>query len=111
MSVWISQQGGKVLVGVKKAMVKIHTNLYSVATVVKEIDEYDCKRLAYLLKHLNGLVDLPLSLNIYGLNVVKWCVDSAFSMVHDMKSHTISLRKVPIYSYPNKQELNRKILT
>ena len=47
-----------------------------------------------------------------GTGTIKWWVDAAFAVHHDMKCHTgcmVSMLRVALYSASSKQKLNTKI--
>ena len=48
----------------------------------------DEKKLSRILKYLSVTRDLVLTLESDGNGLVKWWVDAAFTVHHDMKSHT-----------------------
>ena len=64
-------------------------------------DEDDYKKLSRILKYLSGTRDLVLTLESDGIGTVKWWVDAAFAVHHDMKSHTggmMSMGRGALYS-------------
>jgi hypothetical protein len=70
-------------------------------TQVISPDEDDYKKLSRVMKYLRGSIDRVLTLEADKAHVVKWWVDAAFAVHHDMKSHTggtMSLGKGSIYS-------------
>ena len=78
---------------------------------VKDPDEDDDKKLSRILKYLRGTRDFVLTLEYDGTGTVKWWVDAAFVVHHDMKSHTggmMTMGRGALYSASNKQKLNTK---
>ena len=55
---------------------------------MREPDEDDNKKLLRILKYLSGMRYLVLTLESDGNGTVKWWLDVAFAVHHDMKSHT-----------------------
>jgi hypothetical protein len=83
-------------------------------TLVKSPDEDDYKKLSRVMKYLRGSIDRVLTLEADKTHIVKWWVDAAFTVHHDMKSHTggtMSLGKGSIYSTLVRQKLNTKSST
>ena len=82
--------------------------------LVQDPDKDDWKKLWRLLQYIKGKIRLPLILRANTMNVVKWWVDAAFALHHNMKSHikvTISLGRGSVLSMLKKQKLNTKIST
>eukprot|EP00980_Cylindrotheca_fusiformis_P012434 scaffold3050_cov161-Cylindrotheca_fusiformis.AAC.4 len=82
---------------------------------VTKDDDDDWKKLKCLLKYLNNTLDLPLTLSIDNLCVVKTWVDAAFA-THDnnMRSHTggmINMGKGALYASSCRQKLTTKSST
>ena len=83
-------------------------------TQVREPDEYYDKKLGRILKYLSGTRDLVLALESGCTGTVKWWVDVAFAVHHDMKRHTggmITMGRGALYSASNKQKLSTKSST
>ncbi len=81
---------------------------------VTKADTDDWKKLKRLLMYLHGTIDLPLTLSIDDLCVVKTWVDAAFATHHDMCSHTggyITMGKGALYASSKRQKLNTKSST
>jgi hypothetical protein len=81
---------------------------------VTKADTDDWKKLKRLLMYLHGTIDLPLTLSIDDLCVVKTWVDAAFATHHDMRSHTggyITMGKGALYASSKRQKLNTKSST
>ena len=78
---------------------------------MRELDKDDDKKLSQILKYLSGTRDIVLTLESDGIEKVKWWVDAAFAVHHDMKSHTggmMSMRRGALYSTSSKQKINAK---
>jgi hypothetical protein len=81
---------------------------------VTKADVDDWGKLKRLLTYLHGTIDLPLTLSIDNLCVVKTWVDAAFATHHDMRSHTggyITMGKGALYASSKRQKLNTKSST
>jgi hypothetical protein len=81
---------------------------------VTKADIDDWGKLWRLLKYLHGTIDLPLTLSIDDMCVVKTWVDAAFATHHDMRSHTggyITMGKGALYASSKRQKLNTKSST
>ena len=72
-------------------------------------DEDDWVKLERLLLYLQDAIDMPLTLGIDGLQVVKWWADASFAIHPDMKSHSGflgSLKRGAIFARSVTQQLN-----
>jgi hypothetical protein len=72
-------------------------------------DEDDWVKLERLLSYLQATRDMPLTLGIENLRVVKWWADSSFAVHQDMKSHSGvlgSLGRGAIFARSVTQKLN-----
>ena len=72
-------------------------------------DQDDWSKLERLLSYLQDTRNMPLSLGIEGLQVVKWWTDAAFAVNPDMKSHSGilgSLGRGAIFAKSVTQKLN-----
>jgi hypothetical protein len=81
---------------------------------VMKADEDDWKKLKRLLEYLQGTLDMPLTLSIDNMSVLKTWVDAAYALHNDMRSHTgsaIMMGKGILYSKSSKQKLNTKSFT
>jgi hypothetical protein len=81
---------------------------------VTKADVDDWGKLKRLLTYLHGTIDLPLTLSIDDLCVVKTWVDAAFATHDDMRSHTggyITMGKGALYASSKRQKLNTKSST
>ena len=72
----------------KLAQQEILTGVAFLMTRVREPDKDDGKKLSRILKFLSGTRGLVLTLEFDGTGTVKWWVDAAFVVHHEMKSHT-----------------------
>jgi hypothetical protein len=71
-------------------------------------DEDDYKKLTRVLRYLQATVDMKLTLSADGSGVMRWWVDAAYGVHHDMKGHTggtLSMGKGSIYSFSAAQKL------
>jgi hypothetical protein len=71
-----------------------------------DVDDY--KKLARVMKYLDGSTNLPLVLASDNTGKIRWWVDASYAVHNDMKSHTggtMSLGKGSIYSTSTKQKL------
>ena len=85
----------------KRARPGILTSVAFLTTGVIDRDEDDDKKLGSILKYLSDTRDLVLTLESDGIGMVKWWVDVAFAVHHDMKSHTgsmVSMKRGALYS-------------
>ena len=81
---------------------------------VTKADEDDWKKLKRVLQYVNSTIDLPLTLSIDKLCILKTWVDAAFAVHDDMKSHTgsmITLGKGAFHASSKRQKLNTKSST
>jgi hypothetical protein len=104
----------KLLFLAKRARPDIQTTVAFLTTRVKSPDEDDYKKLGRCMKYLRRTIDLPLTLEVDSMHVVKWWVDASFAVHPDMKSHTgatMSLGKGAAYSRSTRQRLNTKSST
>ena len=58
------------------------------STRVREPNDTDWKKLARMIKYLNGTKKKYLKLSADDLKVVKWYMDASFAVHPDFKSHT-----------------------
>jgi len=83
-------------------------------TRVKSPDKDDLKKLGRVIRHLQAMPKLALTLEADNTHVIKWWVDASFAVHPDMKSHTgatMLLGKGSIYSTSTRQKLNTKSST
>ncbi len=104
----------KLLFVSKRARPDIQVPISFLTSRVTKADEDDWKKLKRLLQYLQKTIDMPLTLSIDNLNIVKTWVDAAFAVHDDMRSHTggtIMLGKGTFYASSKKQKLNTKSST
>ena len=58
---------------------------------MREPNKYEDKKLGRILKYIRGTRYLVLNLESGGTGTVKWWVDAAFAVHHDMKRHTVGM--------------------
>ena len=83
-------------------------------TRVKSPDEDDFKKLQQLTTYLDSTSHLTLTLELDNNGTLHWWVDAAFTVHHNMRSHTggmLSLGKGAVFSTSTKQKLNNKSST
>ena len=98
----------------KRSQTDILTRVAFLTMRVREPDEDDENKLLRILKYLSGTRDLILTLESDGTGTVKWCVEAALTVHHDIKSHTgrtMSMGRGALYSVSSKQKLNMKSST
>ena len=104
----------KLLFLCKRARPDILTGVAFLAMRMREPGEDDDKKLVHIMKYLSVTRYLVLTLEYDGTRSVKWCVDAAFAVHHDMKSHMggiMTMGQGALYSASNKQKLNTKSST
>jgi hypothetical protein len=104
----------KLLFLAKRARPNVHTMVAFLTTRVKSPDEDDYKKLGRCKKYLRRTIDLPLTLEVDGMHVIKCCVDASFAVHPDKKSHTgatMLLGRGSAYSRSTRQRLNTKSST
>ena len=72
----------------KREWPDILTGVAFLTTRVREPDKDDAKKFSRMLKYISGKSDIVLTLESNGTGTIKWWVDAAFAVHHDMKSHT-----------------------
>ena len=98
----------------KRARPDMQPTIAGLCTRVKEPDESDWSKLVRLMKCLNGARKRVLALSADDLRIVKWCVDAAFAVHPDFKSHTggaMTFGKGAALNISRKQKLNAKSST
>ena len=98
----------------KQSRLDIQTAIAFLSTHVSQPDLDDWKKLARLIAYLRGTKELVLTLSADKSNLVKWYVDAAYAIHHDMKSHTggvMTLGKGAAIASSIKQKLNTKSST
>ena len=92
----------------KRARPDIQTAVAFLTTRVMAPDEDDCKKLARVMRYLQGTKTMPLTLEADNLQLVKWWIDGAFATHRDMRSYTggaLSLGKGVITGISTRQKL------
>ena len=104
----------KLLFLCKRARPDLQTAVAFLTTRVKEPDEDDQRKLQRAIKYLRSTKNLTLTLEADKSGTIRWWVDAAFAVHHNMKSHTgsvMTLGKGAVYSSSTKQKLNTKSST
>jgi hypothetical protein len=97
----------------QRARPDICTAVAFLCSRLKQPDEDDYKKLARVVKYLQGTIDMTLRLQATD-GIVRWWVDASFAVHPDMKGHTggtMSLGKGSVYSTSIKQKLVTRSLT
>jgi hypothetical protein len=82
--------------------------------LVSKADTDNWKKLKCLLQYLQATINMPLTLSIDSMSMVKMWVDASYAIHDDMRSHTngtIMMGKGVMYAKPSKQKLNIKSST
>jgi Reverse transcriptase (RNA-dependent DNA polymerase) len=98
----------------KRARPDIQTAVAFLTTRVKAPDVDDYKKLARVMKYLDGSQHLTMTLEADDLSVVKWWVDGSYAVHPDMRSQTgatMSFGRGSIYSTSIRQKLTTKSST
>ena len=85
----------------KLSRADILTRVEFLTTGVGEPDKDNNKKLSRVINYLQIIHNLVLTLELDGSGTVKWWVEAAFSVHHNMKSHTggsMSMGKGGVYS-------------
>jgi KUP system potassium uptake protein len=104
----------KLLFLCKRAHPDLQQAMSFLTTRVKKPDIDDWKKLRRVVKYLNGMKELYLTLEADNTHVVKWWVDAAFAVHKDMHSQTggtMSMGKGSVYSSSLRQKLNMRSST
>ena len=104
----------KLLFVAKRARPDIQVPISFLSSRVTKADRDDWKKLKRLLEYLQGTIDMPLTLSIDNMSLLKTWVDAAYALHHDMRSHTggvIMMGKGALYGKSSKQKLNTKSST
>jgi hypothetical protein len=104
----------KLLFLCKRARPDIQTAVAFLCTRVKGPDTDDYKKLTRVMKYLRGTINIPLTLEANGSNIVKWWIDASYGVHPDMRSHTggvLSLGKGAIYATSTRQKVATKSST
>jgi hypothetical protein len=98
----------------KRARPDLQQAVGFLTTRVKGPDVDDWKKLKRVMQYLRGTKNMKLTLEADNTHVVKWWVDAAFAVHHDMRSQTgaiMSLGKGAVYSSSMRQKLNTRSST
>jgi hypothetical protein len=105
----------KLLFLCKRARPDVQTAVaFLLCTKVKTPDTDDYKKLARVMKYLRGTIDLPVTLEADGSNIIKWWVDASYGVHPDMRSHTggvLTLGKGAVYATSTRQKIGTKSST
>jgi hypothetical protein len=72
----------------KRVRPDIQPTIDVLCTRVKGPNKADWEKLVRLMKYLNGMRELKLTLSADNLHCIKWCVDASLAVYPDYKSHT-----------------------
>ena len=78
----------KLLFVSKRGCPDIQVPISFLTSRVTKADRADWNKLKRVLQYLQGTIDMPLTLSIDDLSIVKTWVDAAFGVHADMRSHT-----------------------
>ena len=104
----------KGLFACKRARPDIHPTIAVLCTRVKAPNKNDWGKLKRLLQYINGTRGDKLILSIDDIRFLKWYVDSAFAVHHDMKGHSggaLTLGRGTPITASRKQKLNTRSST
>jgi hypothetical protein len=104
----------KLLFLCKRGRPDIQTAIAFLCTRLQQPTKHDYNKLSRVIKYLRLTKDLVLRLSANNLTIIKWWVDAAYGVHHDMKSHTggvMSMGTGAVYSVSKKQKLNTKSST
>jgi hypothetical protein len=104
----------KLLFVAKRARPDTQVPIVFLTSRVTKANEDDWKKLKRLLEYLQGSLDMPLTLSIDNMSVLKTWVDAAYALHMDMRSHTggaIMMGMGILYGKSSKQKLNTKSCT
>jgi hypothetical protein len=104
----------KLLFVAKRARPDIQVPIAFLTSRVTNADEDDWKKLKRLLEYLHSTANMPLTLSIDNLSVIKSWVDASYAIHKDMRSHTggiIMMGKGTLYARSSKQKINTKSST
>jgi hypothetical protein len=92
----------------QRARPDIRTAVSFLCGRLRHPDEDDYKKLARVVKYLDGSVDMSLVLSADGSGTLRWWIDASYATHDDMKGHTggtLSMGKGSVYSTSTKQKL------
>jgi hypothetical protein len=100
----------------KRARPDIQPTIAVLCTRVKGPNEADWAKLVRLMKYLNGMRELKLTLSAENLHCIKWYMDTSFAVHPDFKSYTGATMPYEdggdaVQSISRKQKLNTKSST
>jgi hypothetical protein len=104
----------KLLFVSKRGRPDIQVPISFLTSRVTRADRDDWKKLKRLLEYLNDTIDMPLTLSIDNLSVIKTWVDASYAIHPDMRSHTggtIMMGKGALCAKSITQKLNSKSST
>ena len=104
----------KLLYLAKRTRPDLLTAVSFLSTRVLAPDQDDWKKLGRCLRYLKNNPYLPLTLEADGTGMVRWWVDAAYGVHHDMRSHTgatMSMGKGCAYSMSRRQRINTRSST
>ena len=99
----------KMLFVANRARPDVQPTISFLSSRVTCADEDDWKKLKRLLQYLHGTIDMPLTLSIDNMSVIKTWVDAAYGVHNDMRSQTggaIMMGKGVLHSKSSKQKIN-----
>jgi hypothetical protein len=104
----------KLLFVAKRGRPDIQVPIAFLTSRFTKADEDDWKKLKRLLQYLQSTIDMPLTLSIDNMSIIKTWVDASYAIHNDMRSHTggtIMMGKGALYAKSSKQKLNVKSST
>jgi len=104
----------KLLFVTKRARPDISVPVAFLTSRVTKADKDDWKKLKRLLRYLLATLNMPLTLSIDNMSILKTWVDAAYALHRDMRSHTggaIMMGKGVLYGKSSKQKINTKSST
>ena len=104
----------KMLFVTNRARPDVQVPISFLSSRVTCVDEDDWKKLKRMLQYLQGTVDMPLTLSIDNLSIIKTWVDAGYGVHRDMRSQTggaIMMGKGVLHAKSGKQKINVKSST
>lgn len=98
----------------KRARPDIQVPIAFLTSRVTKADQDDWKKLKRMLQYIHSTIDMPLTISIDNMSIVKTWVDAAYATHDDMRSHTggvIMMGKGTLYAKSSKQKINVKSST
>ena len=99
----------KLLFLYKRARPNIQLAVAFLCTWVQKSDTDDYKKLPKVMKYSEATIGFPLILGVDENKIVKWYVNTAFTVHNNMKNHTgaiMTFGRGSAYSQSSKQKLN-----